>query len=307
MGIYRKVRSVSFALCALAILFNSGIATAAVDLSRLTLGSATNLSVFAWGSIVQDQLSQSNPGTTIHGDVGLGSNAVQNFASGDAFHIYGTYYVDPNADNSHAYNSANFTGGTVTQSLAYVVAAVTNLSSYAASLTATLTLSTTLQTNYTVVGNGGVNVISLPGINYSGPQVLTLQGGPNDIFIFNVTGQQNGDLTFTHANSTAMALNGVATNHVLFNLLDHNAGDKALNVSGDVHLIGTFLAPSASIDLAPAIIDGAVFAGGQDLTLSSGPDINGNDFFVIPEPSSWALSGLGLCWVAVAARRRRPA
>ena len=242
---------------------------AVIDPTQLGLDSVANFAVYAGGSLTV------NGTTTVNGDVGLGPNGTQNFGTG--FTINGTYRVDNTANNSHSYSGGSFTGGTVLQGLQYVSTTVSSVSAYAASLTATLTLSTTLGSNYTVVGNGGYNIISLPGIIYTGNRTLTLQGGANDVFIINVG---NNNLSFSGAGATPITLSGVATNHVLFNLLSTSAGANALIVSQpNETLFGTFIAPYASISLAASDkIYGGLFAGGNNLDTQF-RDNNGRCFF----------------------------
>jgi hypothetical protein len=270
---------------------------------QLGLDSVTNFAVYA-----EDTLTvNGTPATTVNGDVGLGGpNGMQNF--GSAFTINGTYRVDSSANNNNTYNDANFTGHTVTQSLAYVTATVNGVSTDAASLPSTthdpgLTSSTLLNTNYLFVGNSGTNVIDVGTISLNGNKHLTLQGGPNDYFVFNVSNYA----TFLQVGSTPIVLSGVATNHVLFNLLNTSAGANALTSTGGVTLLGTFIAPDASMDImnlgGSDTIYGGVFAGGSTLTINSGTITA--DVFMLPEPSSFALVGISCLFSLGLWSRRR--
>jgi hypothetical protein len=152
---------------------------------------------------------------------------------------------------------------------------------------------------YTIIGNGGYNIINVGSISLNGTKTLTLQGGANDVFVFNVS---NGVSFFQTSFAPIVLTNGVTANHVLFNLL--NTSGNALYVTNDVTLVGTFIAPSASIALFSDTIDGGVFAGGNALTLRSGSTITA-DVFEIPEPSSFALVGISCLFSLGLWSRRR--
>ena len=283
-GIWRSLVFASIlralGLCAFISMLALPLKSYAVDSSQLGLDSLVNFAAYANGS-----LTVNGPNVaTINGDVGLGPNGTQNF--GTAFTINGTYQVDNTANNSHAYSGAGFSGGTVVHDIDSVGALVSSVSTYAAGLSPNLTFTSSLSSNYTFVGNGGYNVISLPRINYNSSQVLTLQGGANDVFVFNVA----LSAIFSGATGTPIVLDGVATNHVLFNLRNPSASSLSLNSAANVTLFGTFIAPSTSISLSSDTIYGGLFAGGNNLTLN-GSTITA-DVFAIPEPSSFALVGI---------------
>lgn len=254
-----------------------------IDPGQLGLDSVASFAVYANGS-----LTVNGPNVaTINGDVGLGPNGTQNFAVN--FTINGTYRVDHTANNSNPYNGANFTGGTASQDLHNVSTTVSNVSAYAAGLTPTASFGT-INNGTTITGNGGYNIIDVDTISLSGVggHKLTLKGGANDVFVLNVS----NSASFFQTSWTPIVLNGgVTANHVLFNLLNTSATTNALYVTNDVILVGTFIAPSASIALFSDTIDGGVFAGGNALTLRSGSTITA-DVFEIPEPSSFALVGI---------------
>jgi len=283
-------------LCAFISVLALSSTSYAVDPSQLGLDSIANFAAYGQGNLTV------TGATTNNGDLGLGPNGTQNF--GSAFTINGTYRVDTTANNSNPYSGVNFTGGTSVQDLSIVPTTLGNVSAYAAGLTATLTLTSTLTTNYTFVGNGGYNIISLPGISLNGTRTLTLQGGANDVFVFNVG---NNNVSFLQSGAMAVTLSGVATNHVLFNLMNTSAGVNALTVSGNNEtILGTFIAPYASISIGSDKVYGGVFAGGSALTLNS--STISDNIFALPEPSTFALVGvsclLGLgLWPRRRARR----
>jgi len=133
----------------------------------------------------------------------------------------------------------------------------------------------------TVVGNGGLNVININGdIKAS----LTLSGGPNDVFIINVT----GSLKFNQ-NSVLGLAGGATANHVLYNFTgasgDINTGDN--NV-----LNGTLLAPRYNVNL-DGVLNGELIAGGKTINLLPGLRVNAIPFATAtPQAADAALTGM---------------
>lgn len=150
------------------------------------------------------QLSGSNP-QNIQGNVGIG---VDGQIEVDGHGNYpGTLYADPSA-NLQIQHGVGFDGGIVTQSMTAIQNAVATEESYVASLTPTQTFNQINQAT-TIYGNGGLNVIQVNGgINLSWRD-LTIQGGTNDSFFFQI----NGSVALDNAN---INLNGIAANQVLF-------------------------------------------------------------------------------------------
>jgi hypothetical protein len=101
-------------------------------------------------------------------------------------------------------------------------------------------------------------------------ETLTLSGGPNDVFIFNV----HGDLELN--GNSRIVLDGVAAAHVLWNFpsaTSHNGGSDhgGDNIEGDANavLFGTILAPDRSVKWE-GTINGALIAGGRQIDLDGG-------------------------------------
>lgn len=109
----------------------------------------------------------------------------------------------------------------------------------------------------TITSTGGVNVIRVHSLNYD-HSTLTLEGGANDVFIFNVL----GDFSFNH--STIELRGGLTADHVLFNF--PQAGPDGDLQSAGKGINSTFLAPlhSLSHDNA-AVFNGAVIARNVDV------------------------------------------
>lgn len=279
-------------LCALILMLALPLKSYAVDPILLGLDSVANFAVYAGGSLTVN-------GTTINGDLGLGPNGTQNFGTGPT--VSGTYLVDDTANNSHSYSGGSISGGTVVQDINSVGALVSSVSAYATGLTATATFGL-IQNNTTITGNGGYNIINVGSISINGTKKLTLQGGANDVFVLNVS----DSVSFFQVNSTPIVLSGgVTANHVLFNLLNTSGAANALTVGTNVTLVGTFIAPSASMNLMLSDnIYGGLFAGGNNLAINSG--IITADVFALPEPSSFVLVGIAcLFGLGTWSRRRR--
>jgi Ice-binding-like len=164
--------------------------------------------------------------------------------------IDGTLFLDPTA-HPDIHPDLVVTQGTVTQSLTTPVAAAIQASASLAGLPSTQTYGD-ITTNVTFVGNGGTNVISLNSVNLV-KRTLTISGGANDVFIFNVAGQ------FNFA-SSQIVLNGVSAANVLWNL-PGAGGDVDIFKSVTV-AYGVFLAPLRNVELDGSVLGGSIIAGG---------------------------------------------
>ena len=96
----------------------------------------------------------------------------------------------------------------------------------------------------------------------------SLSGGPDDVFIVNVTG------TLTLGGSTKLGVaGGVTGNHVLYNF----TGKAGLTITTHVDnvVVGTLLAPTYSFSLDGAFV-GEIIGGGKTISLKSGSDVYGS-------------------------------
>src|SRR5208282_2686387 len=125
----------------------------------------------------------------IGGNVGIGASGQIDVSSGGD-NFPGTLFADPTAKVTISKGSG-FAGGVVTQSMAAIQNAALAAASAFGSLSPTQTLSQ-ISSATTITGNGGQNVILVNGsVNLSSKQNLTISGGSNDTFIFNITGGMN--------------------------------------------------------------------------------------------------------------------
>ncbi len=233
-----------------------------------------------------------NSCTSIIGDVGIGggSGALEKCT------VTGTVFVATGATPDIHTKDFFATGGILTgQNLSDAIEDAQTASTALAALAATQTFSS-ITTNKVITGNGGQNVIHVGSVNLNGNK-LTLSGGPNDLFIFDVTGG-----SFGFSQSQIVLLGGVTEPHVIFNLT--GTGTTDLNKSTSV-FFGTLLAPQWNVTVHnPFSYNGAVI--GANLDIHSDADISG-PHPPVPEPSSILLLGTGLAAVAAKIRRRRKA
>jgi choice-of-anchor A domain-containing protein len=227
---------------------------ASVSAQSVSLGAAHDFCVLGLDGV---KLSMTNPQTSVSGNVGLGPAGLQNFADG---FIGGTYTVDSTANNSKS-NNVVIVGGTVTADLSVAVADAQAASAAASALAPTQTFGA-IKDALTIFGGGGVNVIAIESISYSGAtDKLTFDGGPSDVFIVNVS----GSVKLSHKLSRIQVGGGVSESAVLFNL---TGAHDPLVISGGATIAGTYLAPNAGIRLSPAVVIGGVIGGG-DTSLTS--------------------------------------
>ncbi len=233
---------------------SAALMTTSASAQTISLGAAGDFCVLGLDGV---KLSMSNPQTSVSGNVGLGPAGIQNFSDG---FIGGTYTVDSTANNSKS-NNVVIAGGTVTTDLSVAGADAQAASAAASALAPTQTFGA-IKDALTIFGSGGVNVIAIESITFSGStDKLTFDGGPSDVFIVNVS----GSVKLSHKLSRIQVGGGVSESAVLFNL---TAAHEPLTVSGGATLAGTYLAPNAGIRLSPAVVIGGVIGGG-DTSLTS--------------------------------------
>lgn len=261
----------STALTALALAF--GCANA--DGTQISLGAASKYTVFSMASTFQN-----NSNVAITGDVAVGPHGSVSVASPSS--ISGTLYRDSTATYS---GGGSISGGVQVTNLNQAVNDAINASNAFASLTPTSTL-TSITKGTSLVGNGADNVIKLTGdIKLGGSNNLTLTGGANDFFIFNIF----GGLDLSGSASIVLA-GGLTADHVVFNFL--GTGTELTTKVGNT-LRGTILAVNRSATFHGAF--GQIIVGGSNLTLMSGAQVNGMPF----QPTSVPEGGPGILLIAV--------
>ena len=268
---------------------------------QLDLGNAGQSAVVSVGPNASLTIN-SGPITSsgvLYGDVLVGDNAKSVTLSGgndgslpQGLYTDGTTPISGNLQNPFT----TFTVPTsVTQSAFNSANSVAN---FAASLTPTQTFST-INGTQTITGNGGLNVINVGSL--SNPK-LTISGGANDEFVFNVSGN--------FQTNQAMTLNGVKSSQILFNFT--GTSGNVFQTSGGDTLSGTYLATKggdfqfSNLNLTGQLIntDGHIqYVSGSSSTFTPPPMIH-----QFPEPSvaiglCTTLLGLGV----VCLRQRRKA
>ena len=208
---------------------------------------------------------------TAPGRVAVGRNGTCDFFA--ASDVYGNIYVDPTATAS---GPGKFHGGgfVYNYSLSQANADALSAYNYALSRAATQTFGS-ITGSKTIVGNGGINVISIASIDLANNENLLFSGGLNDFFIVNVI----GGLTMG-GNGTIGGAGSVGASNILLNFI--GTGTKLTSHVDNV-VNGTILAPYRSVEFHSA--NGAVLAGGTELTLMSDCTVNYVPLGPIPEPS----------------------
>jgi len=262
------------------------------------LGTAADYAVFGLytpptGTFVN--LSNVTVGSlTVNGNVAVGPYGTCSFMAPSV--VYGNiyrHYVGPLApENATGSGPGVFMGGGTWVNRDLTQANADALWAYndASGRTATQTFGS-ITGSQTVVGNGGINVISIASINLSSSENLLFSGGLNDFFIVNVTGglDMNGNGTIGGAGS-------VGAGDILLNFIGD--GNKLTSHVDNV-INGTVLAPYRSVEFHSA--NGAVLAGGTELKLMSDSTVNYvplTSYYVppqpaVPEPSALLLALLG--------------
>lgn len=206
-----------------------------------------------------------NAGSVVTGDVGVSQNG--SLQNGRNATITGDVIE---------YASGQYSGrGTLTGSLVVDPTLMTEsdqdaqfASAVASALTPTQSLNA-VRTATTLTGNGGVNVINVArNITAS----LTLNGTADDVFVINVS----GSLRLGSGEGIRLA-GGVTADHVILNFVGStgsvNANRAVIN--------GTVLAPTYSVDLRAATVNGEIIAGGT-ISIAGGTQINAVAFNAEP-------------------------
>ena len=160
------------------------------------------------------------------------------------------------------------------------------LSSSAAALMATQTFGSISGTQ-TITGGGGLNVIDVGSLQNP---TLTLSGGPDDLFVFDVSGNFN--------TNRPMILNGVNASQILWNFLGTGT---VFQTSGGNTLFGTFLATNGgNFQFSALNLTGELINTGGHIQFVSNSKMTGDPFAppaAVPEPATATLLLLGTGFV----------
>jgi hypothetical protein len=285
------MRGLILAVAAAAGLMASGAASAATSLD---LGAAGG---FALVDLASGKTLGLNSGP-LAGNVLLGNHVNAAFAGGGGGHITGVLDYDSTVTGTNTFTQLATAPTTATVSTAFTTDAfnaANGVASYIEGLAATQSFGT-INSTTTINGNGGLNVIHLGSLQNA---LLTLHGGANDMFVFDVSG--------TFATNQHMALTGgVTADHVIFDFT--GASGNVFQTSGGDLLYGTFLAThGGSFQFSNLVLTGALINTGGNVQFVSGSELPTFSSFKapVPEPAAWALMVLGMGALGAELRRRR--
>jgi len=204
------------------------------NLAAGSLGRADDSAVLGLGGS-KVKLSES---PTVLGDVVLGPFATQEFGDGV---IDGRLVVDPNANNRRL-NSVVVSGGTVSESASRQVADAVDGSRAAARLPADQVIPE-IKASTTITGTSGLYVVESKKIELDRGKVLTIVGGPDSTFVFNL------DEKIKLKEGSAIELvGGVSPENVIFNVLS----DKDSSVESGAVMRGTIIALEGKVKVKDA-------------------------------------------------------
>jgi hypothetical protein len=277
---------------------------AAVHASSITLGSAGNFAVLsdlttanATSSTTAANINANN--YTINGNTGAPTITG---AAPDAFNgdVYTANSSQPMGTITGTYHPTS--ASTINAAAADAITASNQL----AALTTTQTFSSL--NGQTIVGDGGVNVISVTGNISGGFQV---SGGANDIFVFNVLGTLDFNSGIAGANAGGST---VTPSQIIYNFIGTTSGQVVNTMVPDT-INGTLLSVNGNYNYTlDSVANGSaidLFNGTRAMLLMSAQKQNatGNTFVGVPTvPLPPAFLGgfalLGSLGIARFVRRR---
>jgi hypothetical protein len=236
-----------------------------------TLGTAGQFAVLG----LQGTWIDNDGGATVNGDEGVSRNGV--VLNQRSSTINGN--VQEYSKNEY-FGRGSVTGNVAINSslIKQADADAATASAAAAALAPTQTFKT-IKKATTVQGDGGLNVININGdVNAS----LTLSGGPNDVFVVNVT----GSLSLDGKESLGLS-GGVTANNVLYNFVGRHGG---ISTRHNSVVNGTLLAPRYDVDIG-GLVNGEVIAGGDYIGFGHKATVNQVSFNGTGNSSTPGISG----------------
>ena len=209
----------------------------------------------------------STPGTLVQGDIGLcgGTSGLIQQLTVDGDIVKDTTPPGTNVTiTTSGTNAVHFTTGhgVQNQDLSAACGAggtggdCRNASQCASGLPCTQNVGD-LTTSRTFTGNGGLNVICINNINLV-KATITIQGGPSDTFIFNVTGPGVGVPASHILNNVKTTLVGVNPSQILWNVTASGTTVNPTKLTSS--LVGTWLVPNGSFLLDKVSLNGSICA-----------------------------------------------
>jgi choice-of-anchor A domain-containing protein len=286
-----------------------GLTSPAAHAAFVDLGEASGYAAFILpGGSINMTI---NGGAAVDGDVAasagthidLGATAKVGTTAGTDQKVDGKIYLDTISDPQNPATvklDGQDPNSVVSRNLTQAVHDAIAANQFAAGLAPTQTFSNGLdiKSQFTITGNGGLNVISLSDITLHSDGLLTLQGSASDYFVFNITG------TYTQSGKSSVQLSGGLTaSNVLWNFIGSgNGANIGTGMNGVAY--GTFLAPDRDFSITDTILYGSIITQGH-LAIGSQALV-----VAVPEVTAmWIWPGfLGLvCAVEVHRRRRKAA
>ena len=243
--------------------------------STFTLGEANNFGIFGLSGSEVELVH-----ATVNGDVAVGPGGILDFRASST--VNGDIFVDSSATIKKFHGA--HTGALLTEwELGQATTDAIQAANTAASMIPTDTFSSLGGDNQTITGTGGWNIINVTDI--AGQNSVTLEGGPDDVFIFNVFGEF--DL------KGSAQISGVDPSRVLINII--GPGIKEVSSKQGTLIEGTVLAVDRSLDLY-SVHDSVIGGMGGTITLKSTNSLTQDNFntSAVPIPSGIFLLGSGL-------------